>query len=66
MGSTPIGKIRFRQRSNIHPGDLDGAVVRLIDTGDQVEEGALSRTGRPHEREKFTPINTEINILKDM
>jgi hypothetical protein len=33
---------------------MDGALIRFIDPGQEVQERRLSRSGRSHQRQEFT------------
>ena len=46
------------------PADIDFAAARRIEAANQVQQRRLSRARRPHEREKITLRNLEVDALQ--
>src|SRR4030066_260971 len=38
-----------------------GSAIKMIEGGNQIKEGAFPRTGRPHQCEKLTLFNIEVD-----
>src|SRR5690625_3104525 len=51
--------------TEIYPVDHDPTPSRLIETTDEVDEGALPRPTRTNERDDLTCTHLEINATKD-
>ena len=46
----PLRELRRRHRAHLRAADPDGAAGRLVQPGDQVEQGGLARARRTHQR----------------
>ena len=61
----PGGKLAFRKGGDIDAADVDRAAVDLIEGGNEIEKGALSRARRAHQRQKLSLFNVEVDIHQD-
>ena len=66
VGRPPVGQFGGGQALDPPPGDPDGAVGRTIQTGDQVEQGALAGAGRPHQGEKVALRDVQVDMVQDL
>jgi hypothetical protein len=52
----------------VHPlaADADGATGRPVQAANEIEQRALARTGRPHEGQKLTDGDFEVEVFEHM
>ena len=56
----PGGELTVGELVHAVLADLDGAGGRPVESADQVEQGGLARTGRPHQREEFRLLHFQV------
>ena len=47
---------------DVDSANLDRTARRLVDSGDEIEQGALTGTRRPHQRDEVTQCDIEIDV----
>ena len=62
VARAPRGEIGLAQRGDVDAADAQTAAVGLVDAGNQVEQRALARTGRPHQRDVIAGGDIERDI----
>ena len=65
MQRPPVREFCFGKDGDVNAADGDGAAICLVDSGNQIEKGALPGTGRPHQREKVSIEDFKIDIREN-
>src|SRR5262249_9726434 len=65
MASAPFGELLFVKLRYVLSINNDAARIRLVDTGDQVEQCRLTGPGGPHQCEEFPTPDFQIDIIKN-
>ncbi|OQC72504.1 MAG: hypothetical protein BWX45_00893 [Deltaproteobacteria bacterium ADurb.Bin002] len=58
----PGGQLRLRERGDVDIAHMNAAGVGPVNPRDQIEKCCFARTGRPHERQKFSRGDVKRNI----
>ena len=61
----PMGELGLRKGGDVHIAHPDRPAVRLVDPGQEIQEGRLPGTGRPHQRQEFPFGDVEGDIVQD-
>src|SRR5664280_1441122 len=62
---TPVRKLGFGKCGDIDITHMNTTLIRLVDSGDQVEERGFTGTGWPHQRQEFAFGNIKRDIIQD-
>jgi hypothetical protein len=60
----PRRKLGFRERGDVRAGHLQRPPRRLVDAGDEVEQGGLAGARRAHQRDEVARGDLEIDVLE--
>jgi hypothetical protein len=52
-----------RERGNIGAIDQDASPTRMLEPGDHAQQGCLTASGRPEQREQLASLDAEIDIV---
>ena len=64
MRIPPVGQFGFAQVANIHTTHDAIAGRRLVKSGDDMQQRALTGTARPHQRYKLTCMNIKRDTIE--
>ncbi len=56
-------EVRHLEPADVHAVELDGALAHVIETADQVDQGALARAAVADQTDHFTRTNLQIQVL---
>ena len=65
VARAPVGEFGFVELADILAGDDQLAGIGAVDAGDQVEQRALARPRRPHQREELALADVETDAAED-
>ena len=62
---TPVRKLGFRKCGDIDITHVDTALIRLVDSGDEIQKRGFARTGWSHQSQEFAFGNVKRDIIQD-